>query len=170
MLKLENGCSNTENDNRNESLEALKRIHEELNDIKTADYTVASEMNKVRIVCDAPPITPRCHVEEEPASPLLVSEAMFAMNTSNKDLQKELEHLHPGSAARSKRFEKDLEKMAEQAQELDLEISKLSALSSFQQISEQRYDKARILEETKKVEKLVKGLEKTRQHAQKEID
>jgi hypothetical protein len=151
------------------TLEALQRMHDDIEAIRSADNTVGAEMNKIRIVCDPPPITPPCHPVEEPADPLVVKAAVQEINCADRKLQDELDALRPAASTGSRRFEQDLAAFQKQVQGFSTEIVRLNGLTQIKDLEEKSYDKQEITSETDKIEKLAKGAEKTLERLKKDL-
>lgn len=154
-------------DRESAARDGLSRMQEDIENIRTADRTVGGEMNKFRVICEPPPITPRCRVEDLPPSPYIVSEAMQSLNSSGNELEDELNKLRPPAA--DKKFDEGLAKLKEQMQSMIVEIKVLNELTDFKTISQHHYDKSRILAETEKIDKLARGMEKTRKQMEKDL-
>lgn len=144
--------------------DALQRLREEIQDIRESDLVVGLEMNKFRLVCDAPPVTPRCHIVDEPPDPAHVNEAMNQMRTAKKDLQAELDALRPSAPAGGKRFEQGFVEISKQSQALNQEIDKLVKLTGLSS----HYDRAAITKETETIDRITLEMEKTRRKMQKD--
>ncbi|MBX9567936.1 MAG: hypothetical protein K2X77_03535 [Candidatus Obscuribacterales bacterium] len=136
--------------------DALDRMREDINNISVSDTFIKQEMNKVRVVCSPPPITPPCRIEELPPDPLTVTVNMRNLATAEKELQKELDELSPIAPALGKRFEQDVQIMDRQLDELDFEVKKLSELTDL--TTKRRYDKHAIRMETELIEQLTRRI------------
>lgn len=157
-----------QNPKENSSTEALKHIREDLKTLRSADQTVGAEMNKVSIVCEPPPVTPRCHPVEVPADPYKVTIAMVDLNQSSRQLQMELDALQASIGSKSKKFAVDFQTMWKQAQNLNTEIENLNSLSKFDTLRTHEYDKDKILAETDKIDKLAREMERTQKQMEKD--
>lgn len=149
-----------EKSSKENAAEALDKMQAELIDVRVSSSIVNFEMNKIRIVCDPPPITPPCRPVELPPSPQAVSQAMDEMKSSEKGLQELLDGLQPGASDLGPAFEKGLRNLNLQNKELGHEINKLSKLTD----SAPRWDKEKIRKETEKIEKLGEQIERAREN------
>lgn len=156
-----------------DSRETLKRIHEEITEIRTADKDLTAEMSKFTIVCEPPPITPRCHPQDLPPNPYLVNIAMGSMNSSRSDLQKEIENLRPAVPNQNKKFEEHFGTLEIQMQNLGTELRRLDELtrdnSQGSVFGDPDYNKTAILQETKKIDAISKAMDKTRKQLEKDL-
>ena len=148
------------------STDAFQRLHDEIDSVRNSDRSVGAEMNKIRIVCDAPPVTPRCHAVDEPPNPASVNASMRELNSARKNLQDELDALKPGAPAAGKKFEQDFAEINQQNQSLSLEIDKLGKLTG---LSSTHYDRPAITKETEKIDKIAREMEKTRKKMERDF-
>lgn len=139
-----------------ETRDALDRMRDDINSISQSDTFINQEMNKVRVVCSPPPITPPCRIEELPPDPLNVTMNMRTLTTAERELQQELDLLRPTAPAMGKRFEQDVQIMDRQLDELEVEVKKLSDLTDL--TMRRRYDKQAIRFETELINQLTRRI------------
>ena len=149
-----------------DTLDALDRMREDIQDISQSDRFIKQEMNKLRVVCSPPPITPPCRTEEVPPDPLSVTMNMRSLSTAERELQQELDLLRPLAPGLGKRFEQDVQVMDLQMEELETEVQILSDLTDLRQ--RKSYDKHAIRFETELIDQITRRIEMT--HRQMIID
>lgn len=151
--------------------ETLKRIHDDIAGVRRADKDLAAEMARITIVCEPPPVTPRCHPVELPANPYRVHISMGNMTRAAESLQKDFDELRPISYLRKAKFENHVDDLETQLKQLNEEINKLKVLTGEPDEmhgTEKKYDRASILKETDAIDAISKAMEKTRKNLEKE--
>lgn len=153
------------------SSETLKRIHDDLAGVRRADKDLSGEMNKITVVCEPPPVTPRCHPVELPPNPLMVHISMGNMTRAADTLQKDVDELKPLAYVQSDKFGSHVDDLATQLSQLNVEINKLKVLTGEpdeMHDSERKYDRTAILKETDAIDAMSKAMEKTRKRLEKD--
>lgn len=150
--------------------EALKRLHDDIDNVRRGDNTVAGEMNKFTVVCEPPPITPRCHAEEQPPNPYVVAVGLSNMQDASTAVQNEVERLKADKILENKSFQDHFDTFSGQAKDLNIEITKLTELSkdTIGSAFDYHLDRDAVLVETKKIDDLGKAMEKTRKEMEKD--
>ncbi len=166
--QIEVGVQESAGLEKDETRQALDRMYEDISSIREADGNVQGQMSRFRVICDAPPVTPRCRVIEEPADPKIVSASMKKMNDSNEDLETVLDALSVDGGKHGSKFEKGLAKMGKQYDSLQIEIEKLNELTFYGDPGKSNYDKSKVISETRRIEKLSNEMEKNRKSMERD--
>jgi hypothetical protein len=150
------------------SQDALKNIHDELSNIRNAGNTVGNEMWGTVVICEPPPVTPRCHPVEKEPNPWVVEVSMDHMTKSRRSLQQDLDALSSTLPAENSKAQKDFSQLVLQMSNLNREIEHLGVLTKPPSPYE-GYPKATILEETEHVDTIARSMDKTRKQLQKDL-
>lgn len=155
------------------SKETLHKIHDEIAGVRRADKDLSAEMNRITIVCEPPPVTPRCHPVELPPNPFMVHVAMGSMIRSAETLQKDIDSLRPLAFLEKDQFTDHLDDLSNQMTELTHELDKLKILTGEPDDShddQRKYDRSAILKETEAINSISKIMEKTRKKLEKDMN
>lgn len=154
------------------SSETLKRIHDDIAGVRRADKDLSAEMNRITVVCEPPPVTPRCHPVELPPNPYMVHVSMGSMSSSAETLRKDIDNLKPIAFMEKDKFGTHLDDLSTQLDQLNVEIKKLKVLTGEpedEHVSERQYDRGAILKETDAIDSISKSMEKTRKKLEKDL-
>ncbi len=165
---LEHNTSGQAGQIDNESATTLQRIHDDISRMKTSDNVIGGEMNKIRLVCDPPPPSPRCHVEYLPPNPVTVEKSMIDMQVNNSMLQIDLGLLGNDIKKGGSNAIKDFAELNQQFQMLRDEIKELDKLIRVDGKTIPKYDKEAITNETESIDSITRLMERTRKRIERE--
>lgn len=137
----------------------LDHLREEIGRIAWSEDRLRQEMNKVRIICEPPPVTPPCHPVEIPPDPSAVQSSFQTLSSAERDLKKSLDELRTNDPPDSL-FQRDLRKMDQETKSMDLEITALHELIN--PMPKSGYDKEAVTKRTEIIDKIAVEMEKTR--------
>lgn len=145
-----------------ETASALLRMHDDISRLRTSDNTIGTEMNKIHLVCDAPPAGPKCHIEVLPPNPVTVEKSLVDLQANNSMLQIELAMFSNAVNKGGIKAEKDFLDLSKQFQLMQDEIKQLDKLLRVDGKPISRYDKSAITDETETIDSLGRLMERTR--------
>jgi len=146
-------------------LEALSRMHDDINFIHLSDKSMEIEMSRVSVVCYPPPISPPCQLVELAPDPSQVNRASDGVNFGTGDLIHDFNDLR-GAAERGG-ITVPATKLAQQLQEMSFEISRMNLMTLRPNLNQ--YDKPGILVETDKIDRLCKTLDQETSQIEKSL-
>lgn len=142
---------------------ASQKLSENVAGVAMDNSDINREMNNGRVQCDPPPISPRCHWEEIPPNPAIVSNRvndMISRETAMHGNLSELSTLVSGDP----RLGQKLDQLNTQLLTLETETNKL-----YNMTTGGGYDEGAIDKENRVIEKLTKKLDENRKSLARDL-
>lgn len=142
-------------DQKMAACQASERLRQNVAGIAKDNGDVNREMNNGRVQCDPPPITPRCHWEDIPPNPAIVSNRVNDMISRGQAMHGDLSQLS-SVVANNPQLSKELDEVNNRLLAVEFETSKL-----YDMTSGGMYDEGAIDKENRVIGKLIKPLDKS---------